>query len=52
MSALKIFNGIKPPYASTVLVELFNTSSQFFVKVCYRNDSDSSAEPFQMIIPG
>jgi len=52
MSALKVFNGIKPPYASAVLVELFNISGQFFVEVWYRNDSDIHAEPFQMIIPG
>jgi len=52
MSALKVFNDLQPPYASAVLVELFNTSGQFLVKVWYRNDSVIDAEPFQLIIPG
>jgi len=52
MRALGIFNNIEPPYTSTVLVELFNSSGQFFVEVWFRNDSDLSAEPFRMTIPG
>ena len=52
LSALGIFNNISPPYTSTVLTELFNTSGQFFVKVWYRNDSAVHAELFQMVIPG
>jgi len=52
LSALKVFNGLQPPYASAVLVELFNSSGHFFVEVWYRNDSDIDAEPFKLIIPG
>jgi len=47
-----IFNRIAPVYTSSVLVELFNTSGQFSVKVWYRNSTAPDAEPFQMIIPG
>jgi len=52
LSAMGVFNNLAPPYASQVIVELFNTSGQFSVKVWYRNDSEPSAEPSQMIIPG
>jgi len=52
LSALGIFNNIYPPYDSSVLVELFNTSGQFSVKVWYRNDTAPDVEPFQMTIPG
>jgi len=52
LCALKVFNGLQPPYACAVLVELFNASGQLFVEVWYRNDSGIDAEPFQMIIPG
>jgi len=52
MCAMGIFNHMPPPYASSVLVELFNTSGQLFVKVWYRNDSELHAEPLQMVIPG
>ena len=52
LSVLGVFNNILPPYMSSVLVELFNTSGQLFVKVWYRNDSAATAEPFQMTVPG
>ena len=52
LSALNIFNGITPPYAATVLVELFNTDGQYLVKIWYRNDSVVHPEPFLMTIPG
>jgi len=52
MSAMGIFNNLAPPFTSSVLVELFNTSGQFFVKVWFRNDSAPSAQLFQMTIPG
>jgi len=52
LSAMQVYNDLSPPYASSVLVELFNTSGQLSVKVWYRNSSAPDAEPFQMIIPG
>lgn len=52
LSAMEIFNDLTPPYVSSVLVELFNSSGHFFVKVWYRNDSAPSAEPFPLTIPG
>jgi len=52
LSAMGVYNDLSPPYASSVLVELFNTSGQFSVKVWYRNSSAPDAELFQMIIPG
>jgi len=52
LSALKVFNGLQVPYTSAVLVDLFNTSGQFFVEVWYRNESSIDAEPFKLIIPG
>jgi lysosomal acid phosphatase len=50
MSAMKVFNGVQPPYASSVMVELFNVSGQFFVELWYKNDS--TRDPYQLVIPG
>jgi len=52
LSAMRVFNNLAPPYTSSVLVELFNASGQFFVEVWYRNNSAADAELLQMIIPG
>ena len=52
LSAMGTFNGLSPQYTSSVLVELFNSSGQFFVEVWYRNDTVHVNKTFQMIIPG
>ena len=52
LGAMGVFNKRSPPYASSVLVELFNASGQFFVEVWYRNHSAPDAEVYQMTIPG
>ena len=52
LSAMNVFNNISPPYTATVLVELFNSSGQFSVKVLYRNDSVRHPEAYPMTIPG
>ena len=52
LSAMETFNNLHPPYAATVVVELFNTSGQFSVEVWYKNDSAHDIGPYQMIIPG
>jgi lysosomal acid phosphatase len=50
MNAMKIFNGIQPPYASSIMVELFNVSGQFYVELWYKNDS--TRDPYQLVVPG
>ncbi|XP_076460399.1 prostatic acid phosphatase-like [Babylonia areolata] len=46
--ALKVFNGIKPPYASTLMVELHLVEEDYCVKIRYRN---RTAAPFTLIHP-
>ena len=49
--AMNVFNGIWPPYITTVLVELIKSKDEnYFVKVLYRNDS--SQEPYVLTVPG
>jgi hypothetical protein len=49
-SAMKVYNRISPPYASTVLVELLKSDDdQYFVEVLFKNDS--SREPYQLTLP-
>ncbi|XP_078685666.1 prostatic acid phosphatase-like [Branchiostoma floridae x Branchiostoma belcheri] len=51
LSALDVYNGLSPPYASCVMVELYRDSlGQFSVQILYRNDS--SHEPYVLTIPG
>jgi len=49
LHTLGVFNGLAPPYASAILVELLDTNG-LHVKISYRNDSSSSA--FPLTIPG
>lgn len=50
LSALDVFNGVAPPYASAVFVELHSLSEdQYGVQVLYRNAS--SVDPYVMTIP-
>lgn len=50
LSALDLFNGIAPPYAAAVFVELHSMSSdKYGVQILYRNSS--SKDPYLMIIP-
>ncbi|KAI8517781.1 mitochondrial acyl carrier protein [Branchiostoma belcheri] len=51
LSALDVYNGLSPPYASCVMVELYRDSlGHFSVQILYRNDS--SHEPYVLTIPG
>jgi len=52
LSAMQVFNNISPPYTASVLVELFNSSGHFSVKILYLNDSLHHVEPFNMTVPG
>ena len=53
LSALKSFNGIQPPYASMILVELHELQPrQHFVQVLYKNVSDDGEDPFPLALPG
>ena len=49
LHTLGVFNGLAPPYASAILVELLDTNG-LHVKISYRNDSSTSA--FPLTIPG
>jgi len=50
LSALNVFNVKIPPFAATVMVELYKNSGHYSVQVHYRNDSKS--EPYLLQIPG
>ena len=50
LSALNIFNVKAPPFAATMMVELYNNSGQYSVQIHYRNDSNT--EPYLLQIPG
>ncbi|XP_071949934.1 prostatic acid phosphatase-like isoform X1 [Antedon mediterranea] len=51
LSALQIYNGFQPPYATCVGVELWkNSKMEPYVKIWYRNDS--TTEPYDLSIPG
>ncbi|XP_046643303.1 prostatic acid phosphatase-like [Daphnia pulicaria] len=53
LSALNIFNGIQPPYASMVLVELHELKpNDFSVKILYKNVSDDGRNPEVLSLPG
>ena len=49
LHTLGVFNGLAPPYASAILVELLDTNG-LHVKISYRNDS--SQAPYPLTIPG
>ena len=49
LHTLGVFNGLAPPYASAILVELLDTNG-LYVKISYRNDSSPS--PYPLTIPG
>ena len=41
LNSLKVFNGLAPPYASAVLLELFKREEgQHFVRLAYKNDTE------------
>lgn len=51
LSALKIFNGIAPPYASTIFFDLHEyIPSQYAIQISYYNDT--SVDPYILSIPG
>lgn len=47
---MNIFNGIAPPYATAVLIELIEKKEEYFVQVLYRNDS--TRESYILTVPG
>ena len=49
-SAMNVFNGVLPPYAAAVMVELIKVDSEYFVQLLYRNDSTRG--PFVLTLPG
>lgn len=50
LSALKVFDGIAPPYRSTVLLELHKIDGKPVIYLLYRNDTTRDAYSLQ--IPG
>ena len=43
MSALGLYNGIQPPYATAFMIELFSENGNFFVKFFFRNDTATTS---------
>jgi hypothetical protein len=55
LNGLGIYNGISPPYASCVMVELLRTKTgngDHFVRFYYRNETRDGAEPRLLQLPG
>ncbi|XP_037071527.1 prostatic acid phosphatase-like [Pollicipes pollicipes] len=51
LAALGVYNGVAPPLASCVMVELHrDPTGAFFVQVFYRNDT--TVEPYSLRLPG
>ena len=51
MNSLGMFDGIAPPYASAIMVELYKTQkNEFYVQFWYRNDT--SSEPHLLTVEG
>ena len=41
LNSLKVFNGLAPPYASAILLELFKREEgKHFVRIAYKNDTE------------
>jgi lysosomal acid phosphatase len=49
LAALQLYDGIPPPYAATVFVELYQVNDSFVVEVSYKN---STGDPTLLAIPG
>ncbi|XP_063242521.1 prostatic acid phosphatase-like [Bacillus rossius redtenbacheri] len=50
LQALKVFNGILVPYASSVLIELRELNSSYYVTVSFKNSTET--EPYLLQLPG
>jgi len=51
LNSLKVFNGLAPPYASAILLELLKREEgKHFVRIAYRNDTEVA--PFPLTLPG
>jgi len=51
LNSLNVFNGLAPPYASAVLLELFKREEgKHFVRLAYKNDTE--ATPYPLTLPG
>ena len=50
VNAIGSSNDLQPPYASVLLLELYETYNTYGVKLLFRNDTD--AEPYALDIPG
>ncbi|KAK2727676.1 prostatic acid phosphatase-like [Artemia franciscana] len=53
LQSLDIFNGIQPPYASLVMLELHKDElERHFVKIVYKNHTRETREMYTLILPG
>ena len=51
LHTLDLFNPpIAPNYAATILLELIERESKFFMKISYRNET--TRPPYELVIPG
>jgi len=50
LNSLGVFNGLAPPYASAVLMELLKRDEGLVVRLAYRNDT--AVAPYPLAIPG
>merc|ERR1712226_1177378 len=46
---MKVYNKLLPPYASSVMVELYNNSGKYAVQVLYKNETTS--DPYVLTLP-
>jgi len=50
LSALGVYNGLIPPYASTVMVEVHQIDSEYYVQMLFRNST--LVDPYALTVPG
>ncbi|KAB7501353.1 Testicular acid phosphatase-like protein [Armadillidium nasatum] len=52
LNSMGVYNSIRPPYSSTVMIELHQIGKDYFVKIYYQNDTNLVNSPHELTIPG
>ncbi|KAL7631270.1 UNVERIFIED_CONTAM: hypothetical protein RMT77_018428 [Armadillidium vulgare] len=52
LNSMGVYNGIRPPFSSTVMIELHQIGKDYFVKIYYQNDTNLVNPPHELTIPG
>ncbi|KAB7504991.1 Prostatic acid phosphatase [Armadillidium nasatum] len=52
LNSMGVYNHIRPPYASAVMIELHQIGKDYFVKIYYQNDNTFVNPPQELTVPG